>query len=138
MAIREITTVPENGARTTRRALIAGALSVAACVPVGALANAARPAPADMEGMAIMHLNGRCLLVDLHRIPEPGGEAVVMVDQGRGNAPILDVFPVAPLVPEEPWRTFGDRTVCSAPRVGAQLIEGACLGAVIEGGGSYA
>lgn len=83
------------------RALLAGA--ALATIP-----QARDPDPPD--GHAVMHLDGRRLLVDLIRMPKPGAEVVALVDQGRGNAPPLDVFTMAPRTPEERGTSFGART----------------------------
>ncbi|SDE25539.1 hypothetical protein [Rhodospira trueperi] len=95
MADSRHTTPPPRGATHSRRALLkTGALAVgAAAVPAVALAAPYSDAvPPDMDGLAVMQIEGRHILVDLFRAPTPGDNVVALVPTLGTRDRSLQVF----------------------------------------------
>lgn len=89
----------------SRRAVVTSAAAATAAVPAVALAaHQAEPDPEPpkgdaaspvIDGLAVMHLEGRRLLVSLHRMPEPGDEVVALVSEPAEGTRVFAVFKAA-------------------------------------------
>lgn len=89
-----------------RRTFLARAALTSAATAVPAVALAARqPNPADLDGTAVMHLDGRRLLVNLHRMPEPGDEVVALVPIPTEATRKIAVFRAADFQAPGDWPT---------------------------------
>jgi hypothetical protein len=122
----------------SRRAVVTSA--AAATVPAVALAaHQAGPDPA-LDGLAVMQIGGRRLLVDTTRPPTPGDEVLALVPQKTGRTSRLDVFRAVDGGDRFTARPYGDRTVLWAepPRYVAAMGEtiqtyrySTCVGVVV-------